>query len=179
MSSAPSVSPRARGRHQLLALVREVGADLADCELTHVERTPVDVALAREQHEAYRAALAGLGCEVLVLPAAPGFPDAVFVEDTAVVLDEVAVLARPGAASRRGEVDAVATILAAHRPTVRIEAPATLDGGDVLVLGRSVYVGTGGRTDEDAQQCEAGAPHGASPGRGSIDRSSGGGLLRP
>lgn len=78
---------------------------------------------------------------------APAHPDAVFIEDTAVVLDEVAVITRPGAVLRRGEVVAVAEALAPLRPLARIESPATLDGGDVLVIGRTVYAGVTGRTN--------------------------------
>ena len=91
-----------------------------------------------------------LGATVERIPPAPEHPDSVFVEDTAVVLDEVAVIARPGAASRRGEVAAVAAGLETRRPLVQIEPPATLDGGDVLVLGRTVYVGRSRRTNDEA-----------------------------
>jgi dimethylargininase len=105
------------------------------------------VGRAAAQHAGYEAALEVAGCRLLAVPAAPELPDAVFIEDTAVVLDEVAVLARPGAASRRAEVDAVAPVLAAHRAVERIEAPGTLDGGDVLVVGRDVFVGASERTN--------------------------------
>jgi len=131
-----------------LALVRPVSDSLADCELSHLERVPIDVGRAREQHGLYVDLLAELGCTIEWLPAAPGSPDAVFVEDTAVVVDEVAVMARPGAASRRGEIDAVAAALAGRRPLARIEAPGTLDGGDVLRVGKRVFVGRSARTDD-------------------------------
>ena len=130
-----------------LALVRPVSDSLADCELTHLERVPIDVGRAREQHRAYVELLAELGCTIEWLPAAPGSPDAVFVEDTAVVVGEVAVVARPGAASRHREIDAVAAALAGRRPLARIEAPGTLDGGDVLRVGRRVFVGRSARSD--------------------------------
>jgi dimethylargininase len=81
------------------------------------------------------------------VPAAPDLPDAVFIEDTAIVLDEVAIITRPGAPSRRDEIDAVASLLAAHRPVRALEPPATLDGGDVLRLGRTLYVGRSGRSN--------------------------------
>ena len=97
----------------MLAITREVSPSLAACELTHVARTPIDVALAVTQHHAYQQALAALGCRVLALAAEPAFPDAVFVEDVAVVLDEVAVMTRPGADSRRGEGASVAEVLRA------------------------------------------------------------------
>lgn len=88
------------------------------------------------------------GCDVRRLPEAPELPDAVFVEDTAVVLDELAVATNPGAASRRPEVDSVAAVLAAFRPLARIEPPATLDGGDVLRVGRVLYVGASSRSND-------------------------------
>ena len=129
------------------ALTREVSPALADCELTFLDREPIDVGRAAAQHDAYCAALASLGLEVLRLPGDPTLPDCCFVEDTAVVVDEVAVLCAPGAASRRGEVTAVAGALAREREIARIEPPARIDGGDVLVVGRRVFVGQSGRTD--------------------------------
>lgn len=132
----------------LIALTREVGARIGDCELTHRRREPIDLELARLQHRAYEDALARLGCTVLRLPERPDLPDSVFVEDTAVVLDELAVLARPGALSRRPEVEAIAAALAPYRASVPIAAPATLDGGDVLRVGRRLFVGLSTRTDE-------------------------------
>lgn len=134
----------------LLAYTRAVSPRLADCELTHLDRAPLDVGLAIAEHDAYEAALVQLGVNVRRLPAEPDLPDAVFVEDTAVVLDDVAVITRPGAESRRPETRTVEQALAGHRPLVRIEAPATLDGGDVLVAGRTVYVGLSLRTSRDA-----------------------------
>jgi dimethylargininase len=131
----------------LRALTREVSPAFADCELTFIDREPIDVARAAAQHDAYCAALASLGLDVVRLPGDPGLPDCCFVEDTAVVVDEVAVLASMGAVSRRGEVAAMADALARDREIVRIEAPARIDGGDVLVVGRRVFVGQSGRTD--------------------------------
>jgi dimethylargininase len=133
---------------EYLALTRAVSPDLGRCELTHLARRPIDVERARSQHEAYEATLAGLGCEVERVPAAPGHPDSVFIEDTAVVVPELAVMARPGAESRRGEVPGVAASLERHRPLAYVEAPATLDGGDVLRLQRRLYVGRSGRTND-------------------------------
>jgi len=115
------------------ALTRAVGPGLARCELTHLARVPIDVERAASQHRAYETALAGLGCRVTRLPPAPEHPDAVFVEDTAVVLDELAVIARPGAPSRRTETASVAPVLARYRALAALEAPATLDGGSSSV----------------------------------------------
>lgn len=131
----------------MLALTRPVSPGIDRCELTYRERVPIDPARAAAQHAAYETALEAAGCRLVRLPAAPELPDAVFVEDTAVVTDEVAVLARPGAASRRPEVEAVGRVLVSHRPVRRIEAPGTLDGGDVLRVGRDVFVGESARTN--------------------------------
>ena len=140
----------------LVALTREVSPAIARCELVHLERRPIDVELARAQHRTYEAALRGEGCQVRTLPAEAALPDSVFVEDTAVVLDEVAVITRPGAESRRPETTAVAPILAEYRPLVTIAAPGTMDGGDVLVVGQTVYVGATDRTNRAAiDQLEA------------------------
>ena len=146
----------------MIALTRAVPASMSACELTHLSRVPIDVAAARAQHAAYERALASLGCDVRHLPPAPDHPDSVFVEDTAVVLDEIAIVARPGAASRRGELAGVAEALAAHRPIAAIRAPATLDGGDVLRLGRTLHVGVGARTNAEAVRQLQGLvrPHG-------------------
>lgn len=133
-----------------LALTREVSDALADCELTHIARLPIDVAAARAQHAAYERALADAGYRIERLRAGADLPDSVFIEDTAVVFDEIAVITRPGAASRRGEVPAVAEALAKHRQIRTIEAPATIDGGDVLAAGRRVFVGLSSRTNPDA-----------------------------
>jgi dimethylargininase len=134
---------------RLIALTRPVSPSLARCELTHLAREPIDVGRAAAQHAAYEETLRALGCDVRHLPAAPDHPDAVFVEDTAVVLEEAAVITRPGAASRRDEVDEVARVLAAFRPLFSIAAPGTLDGGDVLVVGRVVFVGLSARTNAE------------------------------
>jgi dimethylargininase len=131
-----------------IALVRDVSPSIVRCELTYLERRPIDYERAREEHEVYVEALRGLGLAILSLPADPAQPDCCFVEDTAVVLDEIAVVTRPGAASRRGETRAVAEALSAHRHVVAVEAPGTLDGGDVLVMGRTVFIGRSRRTNE-------------------------------
>ena len=131
----------------LIALTRPVPASLPRCELTHLARTPIDLAGARAEHDGYARALASLGCDVWPIAAADDLPDSVFVEDTAVVLDEVAILTRPGAPSRRPETVAVAAALEGLRSLARIAAPGTLDGGDVLCLDRTLYVGLGSRSN--------------------------------
>ncbi|MBI4346629.1 MAG: dimethylargininase [Elusimicrobia bacterium] len=145
-----------------LALTREVSPAIARCELTHLARTAIDLPRARAQHAAYERALRAAGCDVRRLPADDSMPDAVFIEDAAVVLDELAVIARPGAESRRGEPAEVEKALEGIRPLARVAEPATLDGGDVLVVGRRVFVGLTARTNpEGARALEALlAPHG-------------------
>lgn len=110
---------------------------------------PIDVALARAQHRAYAAALAEAGVALTVLPTDEGCPDAVFVEDTAVLLGPEALITVPGAPSRRPEVPAIAAALAEAMPTVTMALPATLDGGDVLRSGSTLYVGLSGRTNRE------------------------------
>ncbi|MDP9190178.1 MAG: arginine deiminase family protein [Acidobacteriota bacterium] len=134
----------------MIAVTRDVSPSIAHAELTHLPRVPIDYERAREQHEEYRALLSSLGCTVISLPGDAAYPDCVFIEDTAVVFDEMAVITRPGAPSRRGEVDVVAEALAPLRKLVRIEAPATIDGGDVLVLDERIYVGRSERSNEEA-----------------------------
>ena len=112
---------------------------MARCELTHLEREPIDLHLARAQHGAYEACLTRAGCRVERLAAGPEMPDSIFIEDTAIVFDELAIVTRPGAVSRRVETAAVADALRPYRPLFHIEAPGTVDGGDVLVVGRRVF----------------------------------------
>ena len=131
----------------LRALTRPVPASLANCELTYVQRVPIDLARARKQHAAYEHALVQMGCVVESVGPAMDLPDSVFIEDTAVVFDEIAVITRPGAVSRRAETDAVAAALGRYRRLAAICAPATLDGGDVLRVDREVFVGISGRTN--------------------------------
>jgi dimethylargininase len=133
----------------LIAVTRPVSPTLASCELTHLTRQPIDVARAALQHFAYERLLASLGAALIRVAGAPDSPDAVFVEDTAVVLDELAVITRPGAASRRDEPAAVAAALAGYRMLRTLSPPATLDGGDVLRLGRTLHVGRSARTNEE------------------------------
>lgn len=133
----------------VVAFVRKPTESLASCELTHLGRVPIDVARALEQHAAYAALLGELGAQVEWLPPLPQHPDAVFVEDTAIVLPELAIIARPGAESRRGEVLSVANALSRYRGLAWMQAPATLDGGDVLVIGRTIFVGLSTRTNTE------------------------------
>jgi len=145
-----------------VALMRGVPPTLASCELTFRERAPIDLGLAIAQHAAYAALLRSLGLEVVELPADPAFPDCCFVEDVAIVLDEIALVTRPGAASRRGEVTAVESALARYRPTLSTPEPATLEGGDVLRVGRRLFVGQSGRTNAEgiARLAAVAQPHG-------------------
>lgn len=133
----------------LVALVRAVSPRLAECELTHRERLPIDLDRAIAEHAGYTGTLRQLGCDVRELPPAPDLADSVFVEDTALVLDEVAIITRPGAPSRQGEVAAMRAALPAWRPVAEIVDPGTLDGGDVVVAGRVLFVGAGGRSNAE------------------------------
>jgi dimethylargininase len=125
----------------LIAITREVSPKITECELTHFEREPIDLDRAREQHRQYCHCLAELGCKVLALPAEPDLPDSVFVEDTALALDELAVILHPGAASRRAETASIAEALTPYRPLVQLEPPGTIDGGDILRIGKKIFVG--------------------------------------
>ena len=132
------------------ALVRAPSSRLAEGELTHLERTTVDQGLADEQWDAYVAALAAEGFDIVDVPPAEGHPDSVFVEDAVVVLGDTAIITSPGAESRRGETDAVRETVRELRLSVaQIDLPGTLDGGDVLQVGSTVYVGRGGRTNAE------------------------------
>ena len=133
-----------------LALTREVSPKVGACELTHLERSAIDWRRAREQHGRYEEVLAECGFEIIRLDPLDDHADGVFVEDTAVVFDELAVLARPGAESRRAEVDSTRCALGRYLPLAEIEAPETLDGGDVLRVGARVFVGLSLRTTQGA-----------------------------
>lgn len=133
-----------------IAITRPVSPAIVDCELTFLERRNIDASRATAQHDQYEHALARHGCTVVRIAAAPELPDAVFVEDAAIVLDEIAVIARPGAESRRAETASVAAALQNYRQIAHIQAPATIDGGDVLRVDRTLYVGRSQRTNEAA-----------------------------
>lgn len=133
-----------------VALVRRPGPRLADGLLTHLDRVPVDVDLAHRQWELYAAAMQSEGWELYEVEPADDCPDAVFVEDTAVVYGDLAVITRPGADERKPEVAGTELALRGLGYRIaRIEAPGTLDGGDVLKHGGTVWVGLGGRTNQD------------------------------
>jgi dimethylargininase len=146
----------------LIALTRGVSPTLGDCELQELDREPIDVANAIVQHSRYERCLEELGARVLALPADPRFPDGVFVEDPAVVLDETAVMTRMGAESRRGEGESIAKALAQYRPSQWIREPGTLEGGDVMRIGKTLYAGLSRRTNQEgiAQLREFIAPFG-------------------
>jgi len=133
----------------LTAIVREVSSSINDCELSFHSRQQIDVPRAIAQHQAYQDCLADLGVRIVALPAEPGLPDAVFVEDPAVVLDEIGIISNMGAPSRRPEINSLANALSPYRPLKSLTEPATLDGGDVLRIGRSVFVGLSRRTNRD------------------------------
>jgi dimethylargininase len=133
----------------MIAITRDVSPSLAECELSFVQRIAIDIDRAVAQHAHYCRALRMLGCDVISLPALPDQPDAVFVEDVAIVLDEVAIMTRPGAVSRRPEGESVAVALREYRKLQAIQAPATIDGGDLLRVGRTLYLGQGARTNAE------------------------------
>src|SRR5207249_6302540 len=133
----------------LTAITREVSGNINDCELSFHAREPIDVAKAIAQHKAYQDCLAELGVRVVSLSAEAELPDAVFVEDPAVVVDEVAVISIMGTPSRRPEARSLADALSHYRPLKFLVEPATLDGGDVLRVGRRVFAGLSQRTNRE------------------------------
>jgi dimethylargininase len=135
-----------------IAITRKISPRFNECELTHIERAPIDLDLARAQHQGYVNALAEVGCQVIELPAEADLPDSVFVEDTAFILPEAAVITRPGADSRKPETESIVRALSPYRPLLHVAAPATVDGGDVLVLGKTIYIGLSSRSNKEAVQ---------------------------
>jgi dimethylargininase len=133
----------------LIALTRDVSPAINECQLTHLDRTPIDPVQAEAQHGAYERCLAELGCRVERIEATPYLPDGVFVEDTVVVVDELAVITRPGVESRLAETFTMAQAVERHRTLAWIEAPGTLDGGDVLRIDRTLFVGAGQRSNAE------------------------------
>ncbi len=132
------------------ALTRHISPKLSECELTHLDRQPIDIQKAKEQQHLYEKALEKMGYSIRRLPSTPELPDGVFVEDTAVVFDELAIITRPGANSRRPETESMAEVLKEYRELHYIKDPGTIDGGDVLVLGKRVYIGISKRTNREA-----------------------------
>ncbi len=138
------------------AIVRRVSRSLADCELTHLPRQKIDLNLAHQQHETYVLALMGAGVRVTILEEEPNYPDAAFVEDMAVILPEVIVIGRSGCPSRRPESETLLPVLSRIGDLHPIQPPGTLEGGDVLVSGRTLFAGLSGRSNEDGiRQLEA------------------------
>jgi len=132
-----------------IAITRAVSLGMGNCELEYFERRPIDIALASRQHRRYEECLEELGARVISLAAEPDLPDSVFVEDPAVVVDEIAILARTGVESRRAEATTLGEALAPFRPLRRIEAPGTLEGGDVIRVGRTLFAGLSHRTNRE------------------------------
>jgi dimethylargininase len=133
----------------LTAITRKVSSALANCELSFIERKPIDLEKARAQHNAYQALLAKLGARVISLPEEPDLPDSMFVEDPAIVLDEVAVICSMGTESRRKEVPIIAAELEKFRKLAYVKLPGTLEGGDVLCVGKKVFVGISARSNPE------------------------------
>ncbi len=132
----------------LIAITHEVSPNMGQCEITHIPRQVIDINLARSQHIQYERVLVELGCQVRRLSVEPNLPDSVFVEDIAIVLNEMAIIARPGAETRRDETRSVSEVLGEYRTIFKIVSPGTLDGGDVLQVGRRLYVGVTERSNE-------------------------------
>jgi dimethylargininase len=133
----------------LTALTRGVSSTIDQCQLTFMHREAIDYGKACEQHRKYQDCIRSMGLQVVSLPADPDYPDAVFVEDTAVVLEEVAIIGIPACHSRRGEVSSVASELNKYRPVHFLKAPATLEGGDVVRHGKRLFVGSSRRTNSE------------------------------
>jgi len=133
----------------LQAITRAVSRNITRCELTFRQRECVDYDKAVFQHEEYCALLRRCGAQVVTLEACDENPDCCFVADTAIVLDEMAILASMGAPTRRDEVSAITESIRTHREIVRLAPRARLDGGDVLVMGRHIFVGRSRRTDSE------------------------------
>lgn len=134
----------------ITAITREISSRFNECEITHIERTPIDLEIACVQHHAYVHALKNVGCNVIELPGEADLPDSVFVEDTAFILPEVAVITRPGADSRKPETESIVGALSPHIKLVYVREPATVDGGDVLILGKKIYIGKSTRSNQEA-----------------------------
>jgi len=125
----------------LTAITRGVSPAIARCELSFIDRQAIDLARARQQHQAYEVLLGKLGARVISLPPEPDLPDSMFVEDPAIVLDEIAVILAMGTESRRGEAASLEKELSKYRKLEHVLLPGTLEGGDVLRIGRKLFVG--------------------------------------
>jgi dimethylargininase len=146
----------------LTALTRAVSSRINECELTFIERQTIDIERAVRQHKNYRQLLKSLGLNVIELPADDRCPDCCFIEDTALVLDELAIATRPGSDARRAEIAGVLPTIAKHRNIVNVEPPATLEAGDVLRIGRDLFIGITSRTNRDGIEFvrKHASPHG-------------------
>lgn len=133
----------------LTAITRAVSPALAECELSFIERIPIDMEKARAQHHAYEKALGALGVSVISLAAEPELPDSMFVEDPAIVLDELAVVFPLGTETRRKEAASLAKEIAAFRKIEYVTLPGTVEGGDILRVGKKLFVGLTARTNEE------------------------------
>jgi dimethylargininase len=133
----------------LTAITRAVSAAIVHCEISFIDRKPIDLAIAQDQHRAYETLLEKLGARVLSLPAEPALPDSMFVEDAAIVLDEIAVILPLGTASRRPEAASLAKALSSFRKLAYVTLPGTLEGGDVLRIGRKLFVGLTKRSNAE------------------------------
>jgi dimethylargininase len=133
----------------LIAITRSVSPALDRCELSWLPREEIDLARATAQHRAYEQCLRDLGADVISLPPEPDLPDSMFVEDPAVVVPEMAIITRMGVESRRREAGSLAPVLARYRPVRYLREPATLEGGDVLRVGKTLFVGRSQRTNAE------------------------------
>jgi len=133
-----------------LAITRAISPRFNECEITHIDRTPIDLDIARAQHSQYVDKLKLLGCDVVELPAEADLPDSVFVEDVAFILPHAAIITRPGADSRKPETESIIQALSPHIKLLHIREPATLDGGDVLVMGKKIFIGISTRSNQNA-----------------------------
>jgi dimethylargininase len=136
----------------LLAITRAVSPALERCELSWLPREKIDLARAMAQHRAYEQCLRDLGADLISMPPEPDLPDSMFVEDPAVVVPEMAIITRMGAESRRRETEGLAPVLARYRPVRYLREPATLEGGDVLRIGKTMFVGRSQRTNTEGIQ---------------------------
>ncbi len=133
----------------LTAITRAVSPALVNCELSFIERKPIDLQKARAEHHNYEALLGKLGARVISLPEEPTLPDSMFVEDPAIVLDEVAIICPLGTETRRKEAPSIATALQNYRKLAHIKLPGTLEGGDVLRIGKQIFVGITRRSNPE------------------------------
>src|SRR5277367_4741249 len=133
----------------LTAITREVSPAFVNCELSFIERQPIDLKIAEAQHRSYEKLLAALGAKVISLPAEPELPDSMFVEDPAIVLDELAVIMPLGTETRRREAESLSRAIAPYRRLAHVALPGTMEGGDILRVGRKIYAGLSGRTNEE------------------------------